>query len=147
MHQPNLKNLSYLCSGAFWFPDLTIPDPTLLLPLLVGLSFAANIFISSNRLVPTATAAKQTRLARAITVLLYGLAAAMVPITAYQPAAVGLYWATSGCLGTAFNLVLLSPRFRRWVGIPPTHMDPERPYQALKVKMLSLLGRTKLETK
>jgi inner membrane protein COX18 len=136
-----------LCSGAFWFPNLTIPDPTLLLPLLVGLSFAANIFISSNRLVPTATAAKQTRMARAITLLLYGLAAAMVPITAYQPAAVGLYWATSGCLGTAFNLVLLSPRFRRLVRIPPTHMDPERPYQALKVKILSLLGRTKLETK
>jgi membrane protein insertase Oxa1/YidC/SpoIIIJ len=134
------------CAGTLWFPNLTVPDPFFILPAIVGLSFAANIFISSNRLVP-AVAAPTSRLSRGLTFLLYGLAAAMVPITAMQPAAVSLYWATSGCLGTVFNLLLVSPRFKRLVRIPRTHMDPDRPYQVLRSKLLALVKKGDLNAK
>ena len=87
-----------------------------------------------------------SRLARGLTFLLYGLAVAMVPITAYQPAAVGVYWATSGCLGTVFNLLLLSPRFKQLVRIPRTPMDPDRPYQVLKDKLVALIRKKKSPT-
>lgn len=133
--------------GALWFSNLTVPDPTFILPLIVGLSFAANIFISSNRLVPGVAAKPNNPVTRAITFLLYGLSVAMVPITAYQPAAVGLYWATSGCLGTLFNLLLLSPRFKRLVRIPKTHMEPERPYHLLKTKIMGLFKKSEPVTK
>jgi membrane protein insertase Oxa1/YidC/SpoIIIJ len=138
-----LFNIFFLIvAGAGWFSNLTIPDPLFVLPLIVGLSFAANIFISGNRLAP-AVAVPTSRLARGLTLLLYGLAAAMVPITAAQPAAVGLYWATSGCLGTLFNLLLLSARFKRLVRIPRTHMDPDRPYQVLKDKLVAVFQKKK----
>ena len=34
----------------WWCPNLSVPDPTLILPLAVGLSFAGAIFISNNKL-------------------------------------------------------------------------------------------------
>ena len=72
-----------------------------------------------------------------MTVFLYSISMLMVPIAYYQPAAVSLYWATSGLMGVIINLTLLHPPVRRLVRIPripPEHSDP---YNYLWQKIVS----------
>ena len=47
-----LSSLHYtwLTPGLLWCPNLSVPDPSLILPLTVGLSFAATIFVSNNKM-------------------------------------------------------------------------------------------------
>ena len=103
----HLVHCKIMISGLFWCPNLSSPDPTLILPLVVGLSFATGVFISNNKLqqqniVSTGKVSK-------ITVVLYSISFLMIPVAYYQPAAVSLYWATSGLMGVAINLFLLHP--------------------------------------
>ena len=72
-----------------------------------------------------------------ITVLLYSISMLMVPIAYYQPAAVSLYWATSGLMGVLINLILLHPPIRRGVRIPWIPAEHSDPYNYLWQKFLS----------
>jgi len=121
--------------GMLWCPNLSLPDPTLILPLVVGLSFAGAIFVSNNKLKQQEVVgpAKVSK----ITVFLYGLSALMIPIAYFQPAAVSLYWATSGTMGVIINLMLLHPPVRRLVRIPKIPAEHENPYNNLKEKIMS----------
>ena len=47
MFQAHLMQLSK--EGILWVPDLTVADPTLVLPALTTLFFLANIEVSANR--------------------------------------------------------------------------------------------------
>lgn len=108
--------------------------------MLVGTSFAVNIFVSSSRL---KAGAEVSRWSRGVTYFLYSLAVLMVPLAAIQPSALALYWATSGAVGVAINLILLSPRYRDLVRIPRTPKDSDTPYTDVKNKFLSMFSRTK----
>lgn len=116
--------------GPLWCSNLSLPDPTLLLPVIVGGSFALNIWISGNRL-KTAAGHLPTRAQTVLTGALYTLSLAMVPLAAYQPSAVALYWATSGVMAVILNLLLMEPRFRRAVRIPWVEQEPREPYTVL----------------
>ena len=114
-----------------------MPDPTFLLPVMVGLTFATTIFVSSVKAQATKEQSeKLQRYSRVITGVLYGLAGLMVPISCYVPSAVVLYWATSGAMGVIINLLLLHPPVRRAVRIPKIPMELEQPYKHLKEKLL-----------
>jgi len=123
--------------GLWWCPNLSVPDPTFLLPVMVGLTFASTIFVSSVKAQATVEQSeKLQRYSRVITGVLYGLAGLMVPISCYVPSAVVLYWATSGAMGVIINLLLLHPPVRRAVRIPKIPMELEQPYKHLKEKLL-----------
>ena len=129
------SNYCYL-SGLWWCPNLSVPDPTFLLPVMVGLTFASTIFVSSVKAQATKEQSeKLQRYSRVITGVLYGLAGLMVPISCYVPSAVVLYWATSGAMGVIINLLLLHPPVRRAVRIPKIPMELEQPYKHLKEKL------------
>lgn len=72
-----------------------------------------------------------------MTVFLYSISLLMVPIAYFQPAAVSLYWATSGLMGVLINLVLLHPPVRRMVRIPRIPAEHSDPYNNLLQKIVS----------
>ena len=40
--------MEFVNEGAFWFPDLTAPDPTLVMPLMMSVLFLLNTEIRAN---------------------------------------------------------------------------------------------------
>jgi len=124
--------------GLFWCPNLSAPDPTFILPVLVGVTFASTIFVSS---VKTGVQKEQSgflqKYSRAVTGGLYGLSLVMIPISSYVPSAMALYWATSGAMGVLINLLLLHPPVRRAVRIPKIPSEVEEPYKILKEKIMN----------
>ena len=126
----------FIFPGLFWCPNLSDPDPTLILPLIVGVTFASTIFISNNKLQQQTVVVGEGKISK-VTVVLYTISALMVPIACYQPAAVSLYWATSGLMGLLINLMLLHPPVRRLVRIPKIPAELEHPYSHLKEKIMS----------
>lgn len=129
------KFIQMSAEGMWWCPNLSVPDPTLILPLAVGLSFAGAIFISNNKLKQQEVVgpAKVSKL----TIFLYSISVLMIPIAYFQPAAVSLYWATSGMMGVIINLILLHPPVRRFVRIPKIPAEMENPYVHLKEKIMT----------
>lgn len=121
--------------GLAWCPNLALADTSLLLPLLVGVSFAGTIFVSNNKL-QMQPAVSQPKVSK-MTVFLYSISLLMVPIAYFQPAAVSLYWATSGLMGVLINLVLLHPPVRRMVRIPRIPAEHSDPYNNLLQKIVS----------
>ena len=116
-----------------WCPNLSVPDTTLIVPVLVGFAFASTIFVSSVKArVQLGQSEKMAKYSRIMTGVLYSIALVMVPISCYVPSAVALYWATSGAMGVLINLLLLHPPFRRAVRIPKIPLELEKPYAHLK---------------
>jgi len=132
--------------GPLWCSNLCVADPTLLVPVLVGFFFAANVWISSNRL-SHATQHLRSRGQTIFTALLYSISAAMVPLAAYQPSAVSLYWMTSGAMAVLLNLLLMEPRVRRLVRIPFMEQEPQQPYLQLKENLFKSLGIKEKQSK
>ena len=83
-----------------------------------------------------------SKFSRGITITLYSFAFLMVPLASFQPAALALYWASSGAMGALINLALMSPSFRRKVRIPKIPAELDKPYTALRDKLMG--GRKKL---
>ncbi|XP_073676972.1 cytochrome c oxidase assembly protein COX18, mitochondrial [Garra rufa] len=109
--------------GALWFPDLTIPDSTWLMPVSLGLI---------NLLITEIFALRQlepSKFQKYVTNFIRGISLVMIPIAATVPSSMSLYWLSSSCVGLAHNLLLRSPRFRGVCRIPPTRSDSETPYK------------------
>ena len=122
-----------MISGLFWCPNLSVPDPAYILPVLVGVSFASTIFVSSVKAkVQMGQSERLQKQSRVVTGALYSISLVMVPISCYVPSAVSLYWATSGVMGVLINLLLLHPPVRRAVRIPHIPLEIEKPYKLLK---------------
>jgi len=135
--------LQMSAEGGAWFSNLTIPDPTFILPVLVGLSFATTIYISANKFKHPAVPQQISKFSR-LDLLLYSISFLMIPLASIQPAAVALYWVTSGVMGVTINLVLLSPKVRRAVRIPKIPAELDKPYSALKDNLvISIIKRLK----
>ncbi|XP_036919334.1 cytochrome c oxidase assembly protein COX18, mitochondrial isoform X1 [Sturnira hondurensis] len=111
--------------GVLWFPDLTAPDSTWILPVSVGVInlLIVEIFalqkIGMSRFQTCAT-----YFVRAVSVL-------MIPVAATVPSSIVLYWLCSSVMGLSQNLLLRSPRFRQLCRIPLTKGDSDTPYKDL----------------
>nr|XP_006629817.2 PREDICTED: mitochondrial inner membrane protein COX18-like [Lepisosteus oculatus] len=111
--------------GALWFPDLTLPDPTWIMPVSLGLVNLIIVEIFSLR------RTEVSRFQKYITNFIRGISLVMIPIAATVPSSMTLYWLSSSCVGLGHNLLLRSPRFRRICRIPPSRADSETPYRDL----------------
>lgn len=80
---------------------------------------------------------------KGLTIFMYSLAGLLVPLSAIQPSGLSLYWATSGAVGILFNLIVVSPKFRRFVRIPHVPTESATPYLDIKHAMLKLYNRVK----
>ncbi|XP_018544637.1 cytochrome c oxidase assembly protein COX18, mitochondrial [Lates calcarifer] len=115
--------------GTLWFPDLTAPDSTWILPVFLGL---INLFIvevfALQRLSPT-------RFQKLALNCIRGFSVLMVPIAASVPSSLALYWFISSLVGFSHNLLLRSPLIHKLLQLP-THR-PDSPYRDLLSAFIS----------
>lgn len=114
-----------LTVGGFgWIPNLTVPDHSLVLPIVFGLSNLAIIEVQKMSRVrpPSKVYNFFTNVFRIFSIV-------MIPIAASVPSCMCLYWTVSTTFGLVQNLTLLSPPVRRKLKIPITPSELEYPYQ------------------
>ncbi|KAI9363979.1 60Kd inner membrane protein-domain-containing protein [Zopfochytrium polystomum] len=75
--------------GVLWFVNLTQPDPTVLLPIMVGALNWANVEVNMSNI------AKPTARQKALKLLFQSVALVTVPVATQVPAIIALYWVTS----------------------------------------------------
>ena len=109
--------------GMLWFSNLLLPDATLILPLITGLSFLA--IIEMNNL----QRAETTRFRRALTNVFRVLSVVMVPVAATLPSCMSWYWACSVVFGLGQNVFMMLPSVRRAVRIPITPDESQTPFR------------------
>lgn len=85
-----------------------------------------------------------TRFHNIITNVFRGLSLFMVPVACSVPSALTVYWVASSSYGLMQNLLLVSPRVKRALGIPKTQSELENPYEHLWLKMKQRVGAEKL---
>ncbi|XP_017944965.1 cytochrome c oxidase assembly factor COX18 isoform X2 [Xenopus tropicalis] len=109
--------------GLLWFPDLTMPDSTWILPVTLGLLNLLIVEIFALRKI------ELSRFQKIITNFIRAVSIAMIPIASTVPSSMALYWVTSSCVGLAHNLLLRSPALRRVFRIPRSKSDSDTPYK------------------
>lgn len=111
--------------GVLWFPDLTVPDTTWILPLALGLTNLLNIEMH------TLTAKNVGKFQKGVTVALRTLCLVMVPIGAAVPSSMCYYWLCSSLFGLTQNLLFKTPSIRRLLRIPLTPSESQTPFKDL----------------
>ncbi|CAI5521950.1 unnamed protein product [Closterium sp. Naga37s-1] len=103
---------SFATGGAFWFTDLSTPDPTYLLPLMSSAGILAAVELNAAEGMEGAPNAAQMKW------FMRGLAVTMVPLTVTFPKAVFCYWITTNVFSLVQGLGLKRPGVRKALGIP-----------------------------
>lgn len=107
--------------GALWFPDLTIPDSTWILPVCLGLT---NLLIVEVFSLQRVSASRTQRL---VLNAIRGFSLLMIPIAATVPSSMALYWFASSLVGFSHNLLLRSPSVHRLLRLStPRSASPYR---------------------
>ncbi|XP_040442512.1 cytochrome c oxidase assembly protein COX18, mitochondrial isoform X1 [Falco naumanni] len=113
----------FSAGGALWFTDLTAPDSTWILPVLLGLVNLLIVEIFASQKMDVSRFQKlATNFFRVVSVV-------MIPVAATVPSSMSLYWLSSSFVGLSHNLLLRSPTFRRLCCIPRTKSDSDTPYR------------------
>lgn len=97
--------------GALWFPDLTAPDSTWILPVCLGVTNLMVVEVFSLQRVTT------SGLQRVLLNTVRAFSVLMIPIAAYVPSSMALYWLTSSLVGFGHNLLLRSPWIHKLLGV------------------------------
>uniref|UniRef100_A0A8D3CPX9 Cytochrome c oxidase assembly factor COX18 n=1 Tax=Scophthalmus maximus TaxID=52904 RepID=A0A8D3CPX9_SCOMX len=130
--RPESGSCGLSAGGALWFPDLSSPDSTWILPVCLGLTNLLIVEVFSlQRLRPT-------RFQKLLLNCIRGFSVLMIPIAATVPSSMALYWFTSSLLGFSHNLVLRSPTILKLLKLPP-HSDS--PYRDLLSALVSKYSR------
>lgn len=120
--------------GTLWFPDLTVPDATWILPVAMGLANLMNIEMH------TLTAKRVSRFQKGLVFVMRAFCVIMVPIGAAVPSGMCYYWLCSSVFGLTQNIVFKFPAVRRLLRLPCTPSESQTPfrdlYQAARVKYL-----------
>lgn len=66
-----------------------------------------------------------------------GFSICMIPIAAFVPSGLCLYWVSSSAFGFFQNIVLLSPKLKRFTNIPKVKSELEKPYSFIIDKIKS----------
>ncbi|XP_053317616.1 cytochrome c oxidase assembly protein COX18, mitochondrial [Spea bombifrons] len=111
--------------GALWFPDLTLPDSTWIIPISLGIINLVIVEMFALRKI------KLSKFQKILTNFIRGISIFMIPIAASVPSSMALYWLSSSCVGLTHNLLLRSPALRRMCRIPRTKSDSDTPYKDL----------------
>uniref|UniRef100_A0A1A7Y9B8 Cytochrome c oxidase assembly homolog 18 n=2 Tax=Iconisemion striatum TaxID=60296 RepID=A0A1A7Y9B8_9TELE len=109
--------------GALWFPDLTVPDSTWILPVLLGLSNLLIVEVFSLQRVGV------SGFQRLVLNGIRGFSVLMIPIAAAVPSSMALYWFSSSLVGFSHNLLLRSPTAHRILRLPTQRS--QSPYRDL----------------
>nr|XP_022920667.1 mitochondrial inner membrane protein COX18 [Onthophagus taurus] len=126
-----------LCVGGFgWIPNLVEVDSSLILPVFLGLINLTIIEIQA-----LAKVNPPGKLQKIFTNFFRLVSIGMIPLAANVPSCLTLYWTTSSAFGLAQNLVLMSPKIKRFVGIPLTKNELQEPYSFVYDKLKNKLSK------
>lgn len=128
--------------GFLWIPNLTDVDHSFILPVALGvLNLAITEIHVMLRINP------ETKFQKYITNLFRFLSIIMIPISAVVPSALCLYWTTSSVFGIFQNLLLISPKFKRFCKIPETSSEIKNPYEHLLLRIGQKFSAVKSQSK
>ena len=104
--------LSMATEGALWFPNLLVPDPLLLLPVMLSLSLFANI-LYADHIQNLRTSGVHSKFGVRMSRIMKLVALAAFPLTLHLPSAMLLYWISSSITallqGLCLNYLLPMP--------------------------------------
>ncbi|XP_067851671.1 cytochrome c oxidase assembly protein COX18, mitochondrial isoform X2 [Heptranchias perlo] len=127
--EPAVQDLAV--GGVLWFPDLTLPDSTWILPISLGLINLLIVEIFALRRI------ELSKFQKYVTYMIRGISVLMVPIAATVPSSMALYWLTSSCVGLGQNLLLRSPSLRALCRIPKMKSDSDTPFRDLSAGIVA----------
>ncbi|KAI8976532.1 60Kd inner membrane protein-domain-containing protein [Pilobolus umbonatus] len=100
--------------GLSWFTDLTVTDPTMILPVLIGTGNLLNVELNAWY----ARGKQQTTTQKTMTNAFRVLSVAFIPIAANVPMAMCLYWTTSAWYSVLQNVCFRVPGVRSLLKMP-----------------------------
>lgn len=104
----SLNDPSMTTGGAAWFSDLSVSDPTLMLPVISAASMLAMMELGGDtgmKLTPGMKTGFRV------------MAAMTVPMTYWFPAGVFCYWLPNNVFSTAFSAIMKAPPVKRALGL------------------------------
>lgn len=104
--------------GMLWFPDLTLPDPYMIMPFLSAGTFLAMTEVGKDQMM-----ASDPQRGKVMVNAFRALAVIMVPITMNFNSAVFVYWTANNTWSFAQALLLRQPAVKKYFGI----WDPPKP--------------------
>ncbi|KAG0282865.1 Mitochondrial inner membrane protein oxa1l [Linnemannia gamsii] len=113
----NLPVPQFREGGISWFTDLTIADPTYVLPVASSLGFLAIMELGSE--------AGGVAQPKAMKNVMRVMAVAMVPLTMNFPAAIFVYWLTSNVFTASQIMFFKAPAVRKFFNIPQLINHPK----------------------
>ncbi|KAK5164524.1 uncharacterized protein LTR77_009730 [Saxophila tyrrhenica] len=111
----NLPVPAFKTEGPLWLGDLTVPDPYLILPVVMAGCIHLLIRMGGE------TGSAQMPSPGMQKFMLYGMPGIIILGTGYQSAAVCVWFAAGGALGIVQSLTLQRPAVRKWLGIAPLY--------------------------
>ncbi|XP_063985126.1 cytochrome c oxidase assembly protein COX18, mitochondrial isoform X2 [Diachasmimorpha longicaudata] len=137
-----LKTVTELSQeGIAWIPNLAVADPYYILPVVMGTCNLINIEFNYMMRVK-----EPTRLQRISLNVFRGISLLLFPIAAIVPSGMSLYWATSSVFGLFQNILIVSPRVRRFFRIEETETELQHPYRHVFNSMKARIPRKVVET-
>lgn len=132
INSATLKDYNELTHGGFgWIQNLIETDQFYILPVMIGV-----VSLSILEVQRVAFDTKPTKFSKIYTNFLRILFVSFVPLTAFVPSGLCLYWVTNNGCALAQALLLLSPKFRRLVRIPKTDSELQHPYSELYKRLI-----------
>lgn len=113
--------------GMLWFPDLTAPDPYVIMPVLSATTFLLMTEVGKDQMMASDPARGQTMVN-----VFRALAVAMVPLTMNFNSAVFVYWTTNNSFSLMQSLLLKQSFVKKAFGI----WDPPKPVPGQEPKNL-----------
>lgn len=107
--------------GVLWFQNLTLPDPTGILPITTALINLTIIQIHVNE--RKKNGMQDAFLIKLITNGGRLLSIAMIPIGLVMPANMSFYWVVSSSFGLMQSLLLINPRVKQLLQIDKAHVN------------------------
>ena len=111
--------------GALWFPDLTLPDPYTILPVLLVVTNLLNIELHALK----RKTASPARIQRVMSNVFRLLTLGMGLVAAQMPAGMTLYWSMSSTYGLLQNIAFKFPKVLRALGVPKTTSESKHPFR------------------
>jgi mitochondrial inner membrane protein COX18 len=148
--------VSEMLVGGFGFvPNLTEIDHSLILPITLGvlnltiievnkrtLCFYRNIKCFYFQIQKMSKKIQvNTKFQTYATNFFRILSIGMIPIAAFVPSGLCLYWVSSSAFGLVQNLLLLSPRLKRMTNIPKVNSELDKPYSFIVDRIKERIGK------
>lgn len=119
----------FTTGGLQWFTDLTVADPTFILPIILGVS---NLFITEmTHLALLNSGITPTGRMKYMQNFLRGISVCMIGFGSMVPSAMCLYWTTSSLFGLIQFILMQQPRIRRAFNIPKVDGESQTPMRDL----------------